>query len=139
QPVPKVEGSEVVAGAVNGEGALTVEVSRVGGETTLSQIQRLVAEARSSRSRFQNLADRAAGWLFYIAVGAGVVTFVAWLVATGDMQQAITRTVTVLITACPHALGLAIPLVIVNATGISAKNGILVRNREAFERARDIG
>ena len=139
QPVPKVEGSEVVAGAVNGEGALTVEVSRVGGETTLSQIQRLVAEARSSRSRFQNLADRAAGWLFYIAVGAGVVTFVAWLVATGDMQQAITRTVTVLITACPHALGLAIPLVIVNATGMSAKNGILVRNREAFERARDIG
>ncbi len=139
RPVPKEEGSEVVAGAVNGEGALTVEVSRTGGETTLSQIQRLVAEAQASRSRFQNLADRAAGWLFYIAVVAGVITFIAWLAAAGDVQLAITRTVTVLIIACPHALGLAIPLVIVNATAMSASNGILVRNREAFERARNIG
>ena len=139
RPVPKEEGSEVVAGAVNGEGALTVEVSRTGGETTLSQIQRLVEEAQASRSRFQNLADRAAGWLFYIAVAVGIVTFIAWLATTGDLQQAITRTVTVLIIACPHALGLAIPLVIVNATAMSASNGILVRNREAFERARNIG
>ena len=139
RPVPKEEGSEVVAGAVNGEGALTVEVSRTGGETTLSQIQRLVEEAQASRSRFQNLADRAAGWLFYIAVAAGAITFVAWLAASGDLQQAITRTVTVLVIACPHALGLAIPLVTVNATAMSAANGILVRNREAFERARDIG
>ncbi|MFA5569255.1 MAG: copper-translocating P-type ATPase [Trueperaceae bacterium] len=139
RPVPKEEGDEVVAGAVNGEGALTVEVSRTGGETTLSQIQRLVEEAQASRSRFQNLADRAAGWLFFIALGAGLLTFLVWLLATNDLQQAVTRSVTVLIIACPHALGLAIPLVIVNATAMSAANGILVRNREAFERARDIG
>src|SRR5690606_15559358 len=139
RPVPKEEGSEVVAGAVNGEGALTVEIARTGGETTLSQIQRLVEEAQASRSRFQNLADRAAGWLFYIAVAAGAITFVAWLAASGDLQQAIARTVTVLVIACPHALGLAIPLVTVNATAMSAANGILVRDREAFERARDIG
>lgn len=139
RPVPKEPGAEVVAGAVNGEGALTVTVARIGSETTLSQIQRLVQEAQSSRSRYQNLADRAAGWLFYIALAVGVVTFIAWLVGTGELQQAITRTVTVLIIACPHALGLAIPLVIVNATALSASNGILVRNREAFERARNIG
>lgn len=138
RPVPKEEGTEVVAGSVNGEGALTVEVARTGGETTLSQIQRLVEEAQSSRSRFQNFADRAAGWLFYIAVAAGLITFVVWSFVGPDLQQAITRTVTVLVIACPHALGLAIPLVTVNATALSAKNGILVRNRDAFERARNI-
>jgi len=138
RPISKLTGNEVVAGSVNGEGALTIEVSRTGNETTLSQIQRLVDEAQASRSRFQNLADRAAGWLFYIAVGAGAITFVVWLLASQDLQQAITRMVTVLIIACPHALGLAIPLVIVNATAMSAANGILVRNREAFERAREI-
>lgn len=138
RPVRKEVGDEAVAGSVNGEGALTVTVSRIGAETTLSQIQRLVEEAQSSRSRFQNLADRAAGWLFYIALGAGIITFAAWLLITGDIEQTITRTVTVLVIACPHALGLAIPLVTVNATSMSAANGILVRNREAFERARDI-
>ena len=116
---------------------MTVEVTRTGDETTLSQIQRLVEEAQGSRSRFQNLADRAAGWLFYLALGAGVLTFVAWFAVT-DLQTAITRAVTVLVIACPHALGLAIPLVTVNATALAAKNGILVRNREAFERARDL-
>ncbi|MDQ3396566.1 MAG: heavy metal translocating P-type ATPase, partial [Deinococcota bacterium] len=138
RPVAKEADDEVVAGAVNGEGALTVEVRRTGDQTTLSQIQRLVEEAQASRSRFQNLADRAAGWLAYIAVGAGTLTFIAWLVLGFDLNFAITRTVTVLVMACPHALGLAIPLVIVNATAMSAKNGILVRNREAFERARDL-
>lgn len=138
RPVAKEQGAEVVAGAVNGEGALTVEVRRTGEQTTLSQIQRLVEEAQASRSRFQNLADRAAGWLTYIAVGAGTLTFLAWLFIGFDLNFAITRTVTVLVMACPHALGLAIPLVIVNATSMSAKNGILVRNREAFERARDL-
>ena len=139
RPVPKAEGDEVVAGAVNGEGALTVRVTRTGEGTTLSQIQRLVEEAQASRSRFQNLADRAAGWLFYVAVGAGALTFVVWAFTGPDLQAAIARTVTVLVIACPHALGLAIPLVTVNATAMSARNGILVRNREAFERARDIG
>src|SRR5690606_30720756 len=137
RPVAKATGDEVVAGSVNGEGALTVEVTRTGGATTLSQIQRLVEEAQSSRGRFQNLADRAAGWLFYLAVAVAAVTFVAWLLAT-DLEQAITRTVTVLVIACPHALGLAIPLVTVNATGLAARHGILVRNREAFERAREV-
>ncbi|MEX2356335.1 MAG: heavy metal translocating P-type ATPase, partial [Thermaerobacterales bacterium] len=138
KPVPKEVGAEVVAGSVNGEGALTVEVVRIGDETTLSQIQRLVQEAQGSRSRFQNLADRAAGWLTYIAVAAGSITLAVWLVLPESIDFAITRTVAVLVIACPHALGLAIPLVTVNATSLSARNGILVRNREAFERARNI-
>ena len=138
RPVTKAEGDEVVAASVNGEGAITVEVTRVGDDTTLNQVQRLVEEAQASRGRFQVLADRAAGWLFYIALAAGAITFFVWLAATPGVQEAVTRSVTVLVIACPHALGLAIPLVLVNATALSAKNGILVRNREAFERARDI-
>ena len=117
---------------------VTVTVTRVGDETTLSQVQRLVEEAQASRGRYQVLADRAAGWLFYIAVGASVVTFVVWALLGPGLQEAVTRTVSVLVIACPHALGLAIPLVIVNATALGASNGILVRNREAFERARDV-
>ena len=139
KPVTKSVGDEVVAGAVNSDGALTIEVSRIGDDTTLSQIQRLVAEAQGARSQFQNFADRAAKWLTYIAITGGLVTFVVWIIISGNVPFAITRAVTVLIIACPHALGLAIPLVIVNATALSAKNGILVRNREAFERAKDIG
>ncbi|NBC95446.1 MAG: copper-translocating P-type ATPase [Deinococcus-Thermus bacterium] len=138
RPVAKEPGSEVVAGAVNGEGALEVEITRTGGDTTLSQVMRLVEEAQSSRSRFQGLADRAAGWLAYVAVGAGLITFLVWLGVRGDVSFAVTLSVTVLVIACPHALGLAIPLVTVNATSVSAKNGILVRNREAFERARNL-
>ena len=138
KPVPKEEGDEVVAGGVNGEGALTVEVKRTGGETTLSQVQRLVEEAQASRSQFQNLADRAAFWLTLIAIGAGSLTLATWLLIGFEFNFALVRTVTVLVMACPHALGLAIPLVVVNATAMSAQNGILVRNREAFERARDI-
>ena len=126
------------AGAVNGEGALVVAVTRTGDETTLSQIQRLVADAQASRGRFQNLADRAAGWLTYIAVAGGAITVAAWLLLGATTDFAIVRMVTVLVMACPHALGLAIPLVIVNGTALSARNGILVRNREAFERARDV-
>ncbi len=138
RPVPKQEGDEVVAGSVNGEGALTVRVSRLGDATTLSQILRLVAQAQASRSRFQGLADRAAGWLVYVAVGAGLVTLVTWLLLGKDLTTALTLMVTVLVIACPHALGLAIPLVTVNATSLSARHGILVRNREAFERARGL-
>lgn len=138
-PVPKVNGDEVIAGSVNGEGALTVEVTRTGDETTLSQIHRLVKESQASRSRFQNLADRAAGWLTYTALAAGALTFSGWsLFSPETLDFALTRTVVVLVIACPHALGLAIPLVTVNATTLAARSGILVRNREAFERARDI-
>ena len=137
--ISKGDGDEVIAGAVNGEGALTVSVTRTGEATTLSQIMRLVEEAQASRSRFQVLADRAAYWLTIIAVGASVPTLAAWLVFGSEGAAfAVARTVTVLVIACPHALGLAIPLVNMNATSISARNGILVRNREAFERGRNV-
>jgi Cu2+-exporting ATPase len=139
RPVEKRAGAEVIAGAVNGEGALTVRVTRTGDATTLSQILRLVEEAQASRSRFQVLADRAAYWLTIVAVGVSVPTFAVWAVfGTSGITFAVARAVTVLVIACPHALGLAIPLVNMNATGISARNGILVRNREAFERGRNI-
>jgi P-type Cu2+ transporter len=137
RPVPKEKGAEVIAGAVNGEGALVVEVRRTGEATTLSQIQRLVEEAQRSRSRFQALADRAAAWLTLIALGAGALTVAVWILAGAALDFAVTRMVTVMVVACPHALGLAIPLVTVNATAMSARHGILVRNREAFERARE--
>jgi P-type Cu2+ transporter len=137
RPVPKEKGSEVIAGAVNGEGALVVEVRRTGEATTLSQIRRLVEEAQQSRSRFQALADRAAFWLTVVALGAGSLTLAVWLVLGFAPEFAITRMVAVMVIACPHALGLAIPLVTVNATAMSAQHGILVRNREAFERARE--
>ena len=138
RPVAKEAGDEVVAGSVNGEGAVDVRITRTGDDTTLSQVMRLVDEAQNARSRFQGLADRAAGWLAYVAVGAGLVTFVTWWAVRGDVSFAVTLTVTVLVIACPHALGLAIPLVTVNATSVSARHGILVRDREAFERARDL-
>ena len=138
RPVPKEKEAEVIAGGVNGEGALVVEVRRTGEATTLSQIQRLVEEAQRSRSRFQALADRAAYWLTLIALGAGSLTLIVWIIAGSALDFALTRMVTVMVVACPHALGLAIPLVVVNATAMSARHGILVRNREAFERAREV-
>lgn len=138
KPVSKQPGSEIVSGAINGEGALTVAVTRTGDDTTLSQIMRLVQEAQASRSRFQQLADRAAFWLTIIAIGVAVPTYFIWLGVGAGVTFAITRTVTVLVIACPHALGLAIPLVTANATTMAAQNGVLVRNREAFERGRDI-
>ena len=139
RPVEKVRDDEVIAGSVNGEGALTIVVVRIGGDTTLRQIMRLVEEAQASRSRFQVLADRAAFWLTIVAITVATPTLIFWL-AVGDrgIDFAVARAVTVLVIACPHALGLAIPLVTTNATSISATNGILVRNREAFERGRAI-
>lgn len=138
RPVTKQVSDEVVAGAVNGEGALTVKVTRTGEQTTLSQIMRLVDEAQTSRSRYQALADQLAYWLTIIAIAVGTLTFIVWARVGPDLAFAINRAVTVLVITCPHALGLAIPLVIVNATAMSAKHGILVRSREAFERARNI-
>lgn len=114
-------------------------VTRTGDDTALSQIMRLVRDAQESRSRFQALADRAAFWLTIIAIGTAIPTLVGWLVfGSSGATFAVARAVTVLVIACPHALGLAIPLVTVNATSVSAANGILVRNREAFERGRDV-
>ena len=137
RPVSKHQGDEVVAGSVNGEGSVKVEVSRIGGDTTISQIMRLVEEAQGSRSRYQVLADKTAYWLTIVAITAGSITFFVWL-ALSDLLFAVNRTVTVLVITCPHALGLAIPLVIANSTALAAKNGILVRNRDSLERAKDI-
>lgn len=138
RPVTKQVKDEVVAGAVNGEGALTVKVTRTGEQTTLSQIMRLVEEAQNSKSRYQALADQLAYWLTIVAIAIATLTFILWRAFNPDLTFAINRAVTVLVIACPHALGLAIPLVIMNATAMSARHGILVRSREAFERARSI-
>jgi Cu2+-exporting ATPase len=137
RPVPKEPGDRVVAGTVVTDSAPRIRVEAVGEETALAGIQRLVAEAQASRSRAQALADRFAALLFYVAAGAGVVTFAAWALA-GDVEEAVTRTVTVLVIACPHALGLAIPLVISISTSLAARAGILVRDRAALERMRTI-
>ena len=137
RPVPKEKGERVTAGTVVADSALRIQVDAVGENTALAGIQRLVAEAQSSHSRAQALADRAAALLFYVAVAAGVITYVTWFLL-GEAGSAVERTVTVLVIACPHALGLAIPLVISISTALSARSGILVRDRLALERMRDI-
>jgi P-type Cu2+ transporter len=137
RPVPKRAGDRVVAGTVVADSALRIRVEAVGEQTALAGIRRLVEQAQTSRSRAQALADRAAALLFYFAVGAGLITAAVWL-ALGDPDQAIERTVTVLVIACPHALGLAIPLVIAISTGLAARSGILVKDRLALERMRTV-
>jgi Cu2+-exporting ATPase len=137
RPVPRHEGDRVVAGTVATDSAIRVRVEAVGEQTALAGIRRLIEQAQASRSRAQALADRAAALLFYVAAGAGLVTLAVWL-ALGQPDQAIERTVTVLVIACPHALGLAIPLVIAISTAISARNGILVKDRLALERMRTV-
>ncbi|MCR6546042.1 copper-translocating P-type ATPase [Dehalobacterium formicoaceticum] len=137
-PVEKGRGDVVIGGSINGEGIIKFTVNRVGQETFLSQVMKLVREAQSSKSKTQRLADKAAGWLFYIAVSAGTITFLAWMAVTGDLGYAMERAVTVIIISCPHALGLAIPLVTAVSAGIGAKKGLLIRNRAAFENARTI-
>jgi Cu2+-exporting ATPase len=137
KPVAKGSGDRVVAGTVSTDSSVRVRVEAVGEDTALAGIQRLVADAQASQSRAQVLADRFAALLFYVALAAGVITFIAWL-AAGDVDDAIVRTVTVLVIACPHALGLAIPLVISLATAVSARAGILVKDRRALERMRAI-
>ncbi len=138
RPVRKGEGDRVIGGTVNGEGSLRVEVTGTGDETALAGIMRLVEQAQQSRSRAQALADRAAFWLTVVAVGAGIVTLVTWLVLGATGQFAIQRVVTVLVIACPHALGLAIPLVVAISTTLGARNGLLVRDRRGLEEARKL-
>jgi Cu2+-exporting ATPase len=135
--VPKEPGDTVIAGTVAGGGSLRVKVTATGDATALSGIMRLVAAAQASGSRAQALADRAAAILFYVAVAAGMITLVYWWVA-GDPEGALTRTATVLVIACPHALGLAIPLVIAISTSLGARNGLLIKDRLALERARNL-
>jgi len=137
--VGKTVGSAVIAGSVNGAGALTVRVTKTGGDTALAGIMKLVADAQSSKSSAQVLADRAAALLFYVAVAAALITLVAWLLLRPDDPSfVLERVVAVLVIACPHALGLAIPLVSQISTSIGARNGILVKNRLALEEARHI-
>jgi Cu2+-exporting ATPase len=138
KPVSKEPDDKVIGGTVNGEGSLRVRVSATGDDTTLSGIMRLVEEAQSSKSNTQMLADRAAGWLFYVALATAGVTAIAWTIAIGFDVGVIERVVTVLVIACPHALGLAIPLVVAINTSLAAHNGILVRDRIAMEQAREI-
>src|SRR2546422_2697030 len=138
RPVAKERGDEVVAGSVNGEGALRVQVTRTGDRTALSQMMRLVHEAQASRSRFQALADRAAYWLTLIAIGSGAATAASWAAAGREIAFVVERAVTVLVIACPHALGLAVPLLILNATSPSASHRLLVLHPAAFARAPDL-
>lgn len=137
-PVRKAQGAEVIGGTVNGHGSLRVEVTRVGDETALAGIMRLVAEAQSSRSMAQNLADRAAYWLTIIAITVAAITFAAWAYTPRPVAFALERSVTVMVIACPHALGLAIPLVIAISTTLAARTGLLIRDRMALELARDL-
>ncbi|MHB8113721.1 MAG: copper-translocating P-type ATPase [Bellilinea sp.] len=136
KPVDKVVGTKVIGGAINGDGSLRVQVTATGDQTALAGIMRLVEQAQMSKSRTQILADKAAGWLFYVALGVAAITAVAWIIADGFNIAVIERVATVLVIACPHALGLAIPLVVSITTAIGASNGILVRDRLALEKMR---
>lgn len=137
RPVARAPGDRVVAGTVATDAALRVRVEAVGDDTALAGIQRLVAQAQQSSGRAQVLADRFAAWLFYLATATALVTLLVWTLL-GDPSEAVVRTVTVLVIACPHALGLAIPLVIALSTAVAAKGGILVKDRLALERMRTI-
>ena|SRR5690625_3671602 len=138
KPVEKHDGDKVIAGTVNGQGSLRVEVTGTGEKTALAGIMRLVEQAQTSRSRAQALADRAAFYLTFVALGAGVLTLIAWLAFGATLDFTITRVVTVLVIACPHALGLAVPLVVAISTTLGATNGLLVRDRRGLEEARNL-
>jgi len=137
KPVHKKTEGKVIGGAINEEGVLKVRIERVGEETYLAQVINLVKQAQESKSRTQDLANRAAALLFYAALAVGIVTYLAWFIL-GNIDAALERTVTVLVIACPHALGLAIPLVVALSTSITAKSGILIRDRKAFEMVKDV-
>jgi Cu2+-exporting ATPase len=140
KPVSKKQGDEVIGGSINGEGSLTIDVNRTGEDSFLSQVITLVRQAQESKSRTQDLANRAAFWLTIVALGAGALTFFAWtFFTTQNFVFALERTVTVMVIACPHALGLAVPLVVAVSTSLAAQNGFLIRNRTAFEEARNLG
>jgi Cu2+-exporting ATPase len=139
KPVDKSEGDEVIGGSVNEKGSLTIEISKTGDDSFLSQVMNLVQEAQQSKSKTQDLANRAAFWLTIVAITAGLITFGAWIFFTGQsFDFAMNRTVAVMVITCPHALGLAIPLVVSRSTSIAATNGFLIRDRAAFEQARNL-
>jgi len=139
RPAAKAKGARVIGGSINVEGSITVEIERTGSDSYLSQVIGLVRQAQASKSKTQDLSNRAALWLTLIAIGVGALTLTSWLVLSGRGSAfALERMVTVMVIACPHALGLAVPLVVAVSTAISARNGLLIRNRAAFERARNI-
>jgi Cu2+-exporting ATPase len=139
KPVEKKAGYEIMGGSINGEGSITAEVRKIGKDSFLSQMIDLVEQAQQSKSRSQDLANRAALWLTIIALSCGAVTLIIWLaIIHKDFAFALERTVTVMVITCPHALGLAVPLVVAVSTALSAKNGLLIRNRASFERGRNI-
>jgi Cu2+-exporting ATPase len=138
-PVPKKPEAEVIGGSINGEGSITVVVQKVGKDSFLSQVIELVREAQESKSKTQDLANRAALWLTIISLSVGSITFIVWYLILGrEFVFALERTITVMVITCPHALGLAIPLVVAVSTSLSAKNGLLIRNRASFEKGRNI-
>lgn len=138
KPVEKTIGDTAIAGSINGDGSLKIEIEKIGEHTFLAGVMRLVAEAQASKSRLQVLSDRAALYLTFVAIGGGAITFVAWLIAGGGVITATERLVALLVITCPHALGLAVPLVASISTTMAAKNGLLVRHRLALEAARNI-
>lgn len=138
KPVTKRAHDNVIGGSINGEGSISVEVQKIGSETYLSQIIELVRQAQESKSKTQDLADNAARWLTIISLSVGAITLAAWLYFGRDSAFAVERAVTVMVIACPHALGLAVPLVVAVSTSLAAKSGLLIRDRSAFEKARDI-
>ncbi|NUO02630.1 MAG: copper-translocating P-type ATPase [Saprospiraceae bacterium] len=137
-PVQKTTGAKVIAGAINGEGSLKIQVDKSGKDSYLNKVIALVQEAQAAKSQTQHLADRAARWLTYIALGAGFSTLAVWLLKGQTFAFALERMVTVMVTSCPHALGVAIPLVVAISTAMTARRGLLIRNRTAFENARRI-
>lgn len=132
-PIKKEAKSTVIAGAINGDGALKIKATGVGKDTYLNKVIGLVQDAQTAKSNTQNLADKVAKWLTFVAIGVGAGTFIYWFNSSGDLAFALERMVTVMVTACPHALGVAIPLVVAISTTLSATNGLLIRNRTAFE------
>lgn len=138
KPVKKSKDDGVFGGALNGDGSLKVKISDLGDDSYLSKVIKMVKEAQQDKSKTQGLADKAAFYLTLIAITVGVTTLVVWLIISGDLAFSITRMATVMVITCPHALGLAIPLVVAQSTTLSAKNGLLIRNRTAFESARHI-
>ena len=138
KPVEKGKGDSVIAGSINGNGAIKVAVSHGTKDSYLSQVIKLVQDAQKSKSKTQLIADRAARWLTFIALVAGITTFLVWYLSGKDLAFSIERMVTVIVICCPHALGLAVPLVVAKSTALSAKHGLLIKNRTAFENARKI-
>ena len=136
--VKKTVGDKVIGGAVNGTGTIKIEVTGTGESGFLSQVMKLVSDAQKEKSRSETLSDKVAAALFYVAVAVGIIAFIVWMIVTGDLNTAFERLVTVLIIACPHALGLAIPLVVARSTSLGASNGLLIRNRIALEKANKI-